>query len=246
MKPRSRIVVLVIVASTSAQAAAQQEITLQLPTFNMTTVRTAVSVPDGGTGLLGGIGRASTGSVTRGVPVLSKVPGANRVFTNRGIGQDFGLSQMSVTPRIIILEEEELRQTGVSAGMLSQQHSGPSPLRPQRADRGIDPAIAQRADFIARHIARHPTEAPEQIAGPAPPSVEQVRQQNDLARRQRASEAEAFFAKGRRAEAEGKSGVAKIWYEMTARRAEGELLEQVIERLAILAGPTGGDRLAGR
>jgi type II secretory pathway component GspD/PulD (secretin) len=99
---------------------AQQNTTIQLPTFNVTTVSTTVTVPDGGTALLGGIGRARESSVTRGVPMLSKVPGMNRLFTNRGIGREVGAMNMSVTPRIIILEEEELRQTGFSYDMLSQ------------------------------------------------------------------------------------------------------------------------------
>ena len=107
-----------LVALCAASAAAQQ--TVQLPTFNFTTVQTTVSVPDGGTGLLGGIGRASEGSVERGVPLLSKMPYLDRLFKNRGIGREFGTSNMTVIPRIIIQEEEELRQTGVSADMPDQ------------------------------------------------------------------------------------------------------------------------------
>jgi len=249
MNSRSSLTAVAIAALVAAQAGAQQDITVQLPTFNMTTVRTTVTVPDGGTGLLGGISRASEGSVSRGVPMLGKVPGASRMFKNHGIGRDVGLSQMTVTPRIIILEEEELRQTGVSAQTLAQANanSAQSFVRALPNANGIDPAIARQADFIARNIARHSAEAPNRAATDfAPPSVEAVRRQNELARTQRASEAEECFAKGRRAEAEGKSGVAKIWYEMAARRAEGELRQDVAERLAVLADSTSGEKLAGR
>ncbi|MFP6648886.1 MAG: hypothetical protein VB817_05470, partial [Pirellulaceae bacterium] len=45
--------------------------TIQLPTFNFTTVSTTVSVPDGGTVLLGGIKRLSEGRTERGVPMLA-------------------------------------------------------------------------------------------------------------------------------------------------------------------------------
>jgi general secretion pathway protein D len=81
--------------------------TVQLPTFAFTTVVTTVSVPDGGTVLLGGIKRLREGRNERGVPILSKVPWVNRLFKNVGIGRDAQSLMMMVTPRIIIQEEEE-------------------------------------------------------------------------------------------------------------------------------------------
>lgn len=86
--------------------------TVQLPTFNFTTVSTTVSVPDGGTVLLGGIKRLSEGRNERGVPMLSKLPYINRLFKNVGIGREAASLMMMVTPRIIIQEEEEFLQTG--------------------------------------------------------------------------------------------------------------------------------------
>ncbi|MCH5375482.1 MAG: type II and III secretion system protein, partial [Planctomycetes bacterium] len=86
--------------------------TVQLPTFNFTTVSTTVSVPDGGTVLLGGIKRLSEGRTERGVPMLNKLPYINRLFKNVGIGRDTQSLMMMVTPRIIIQEEEEFLQTG--------------------------------------------------------------------------------------------------------------------------------------
>jgi general secretion pathway protein D len=86
--------------------------TVQLPTFNFTTVSTTVSVPDGGTVLLGGIKRLSEGRNERGVPMLSKIPYINRLFRNIGIGRETQSLMMMVTPRIIIQEEEEFTQTG--------------------------------------------------------------------------------------------------------------------------------------
>jgi general secretion pathway protein D len=81
--------------------------TVQLPTFAFTTVTTTVSVPDGGTILLGGIKRLREGRTERGIPVLSKVPWVNRLFRNVGIGREAQSLMMMVTPRIIIQEEEE-------------------------------------------------------------------------------------------------------------------------------------------
>jgi general secretion pathway protein D len=84
-----------------------QGTTVQLPTFAFTTVTTTVSVPDGGTVLLGGIKRLREGRSERGVPILSKVPWISRLFKNVGIGREAQSLMMMVTPRIIIQEEEE-------------------------------------------------------------------------------------------------------------------------------------------
>ena len=73
---------------------------------------TTVSVPDGGTVLLGGIKRLSEGRNERGIPMLSKIPYVNRLFRNVGIGRVSQSLMMMVTPRIIIQEEEEDRVLG--------------------------------------------------------------------------------------------------------------------------------------
>lgn len=83
--------------------------TVQLPTFQFISVTTTVSVPDGGTVLLGGIKRLSEGRNEFGVPLLSKVPYINRLFRNTGIGRETDSLMMMVTPRIIIQEEEEAK-----------------------------------------------------------------------------------------------------------------------------------------
>ncbi len=84
-------------------------VTVQLPSFSFVSVVTTVSVPDGGTVLLGGIKRLSEGRNEFGVPLLSKVPYINRLFRNVGIGRETDSLMMMVTPRIIIQEEEEER-----------------------------------------------------------------------------------------------------------------------------------------
>jgi general secretion pathway protein D len=83
--------------------------TVQLPTYSFITVTTTVSVPDGGTVLLGGIKRLSEGRNEFGVPMLNKLPYVNRLFKNVGIGRETQSLMMMVTPRIIIQEEEEER-----------------------------------------------------------------------------------------------------------------------------------------
>lgn len=91
-----------------------QGTTIQLPEFIFTTVTTTVSVPDGGTVLLGGIKRLREGRNEFGVPILSKVPYINRLFKNVGIARTTQSLMLMVTPRIIIQEEEESNLLGTS------------------------------------------------------------------------------------------------------------------------------------
>ena len=88
--------------------------TIQLPEFVFTTVTTTVSVPDGGTVLLGGIKRLREGRNEFGVPILSKVPYINRLFKNVGLGRTTESLMLMVTPRIIIQEEEEEKLLGTA------------------------------------------------------------------------------------------------------------------------------------
>jgi general secretion pathway protein D len=87
--------------------------TVQLPVFASTSVNTTVSVPDGGTVLLGGIKRLKEGRNERGVPMLSSLPFVNRLFKNVGLGRETQSLMMMVTPRIIIQEEEAQTQVGL-------------------------------------------------------------------------------------------------------------------------------------
>jgi general secretion pathway protein D len=82
-------------------------ITVQQPVVQTVTVITTVSVPDGGTVLLGGIKTLREGRNEAGVPILNQLPYINRLFRNTGIGREAESLMMMVTPRIIIQEEEE-------------------------------------------------------------------------------------------------------------------------------------------
>ena len=88
--------------------------TIQLPEFIFTTVTTTVSVPDGGTVLLGGIKRLREGRNEFGVPILSKIPYINRLFKNVGMARTTDSLMLMVTPRIIIQEEEEDKLLGTN------------------------------------------------------------------------------------------------------------------------------------
>jgi hypothetical protein len=81
--------------------------TLQQPIIETINVTTTVSVPDGGTVLLGGIKRLKEGRNMTGVPILNKIPYISRLFKNSGVGRETESLMLMVTPRIIIFEEEE-------------------------------------------------------------------------------------------------------------------------------------------
>ncbi|MFK7817163.1 MAG: hypothetical protein AB8G99_00470 [Planctomycetaceae bacterium] len=82
-------------------------LTVQQPVVEIISVGTTVSVPDGGTVLLGGIKRLREGRNMAGVPILNKIPYISRLFKNSGVGRDTESVMLMVTPRIIIQEEEE-------------------------------------------------------------------------------------------------------------------------------------------
>lgn len=80
---------------------------VQLPVVEQVTVLTTVSVPDGGTVLLGGVKRLREGRNMAGVPILNKIPYVSRLFKNSGVGRETESLMLMVTPRIVIQEEEE-------------------------------------------------------------------------------------------------------------------------------------------
>jgi type II secretory pathway component GspD/PulD (secretin) len=88
---------------------------IQQPQISTVSIQTTVSIPDGGTVILGGLKTLSEGRNEFGPPVLSKLPYINRLFKNVGYGREAQSLLLMVTPRIIINSEEEERQTGVNS-----------------------------------------------------------------------------------------------------------------------------------
>jgi type II secretory pathway component GspD/PulD (secretin)/tetratricopeptide (TPR) repeat protein len=83
---------------------------IQLPTFDTTEVRTVVSVPDGGTLLLGGQTIAAEDTREEGTPVLSKIPFLKRLFTNKAEAKGENILLILVKPTILVEREQEGRQ----------------------------------------------------------------------------------------------------------------------------------------
>ncbi|MEE8389289.1 MAG: hypothetical protein V3S14_00625 [Anaerolineae bacterium] len=86
----------------------QAPIYITLPSITTQDLQTTVSVPDGGTLLLGGQKLSTTVERELGVPVLSKIPFLRRLFTNTGEVRDESTLMIMVRPSIIIQSEKEL------------------------------------------------------------------------------------------------------------------------------------------
>ena len=84
--------------------------TIQEPELQITEVKTTVSVPDGGTLLLGGQTLAGETEREIGVPVLSKIPFLKRAFTSRSMAKDEQILLILVRPTIIMQREIEQKQ----------------------------------------------------------------------------------------------------------------------------------------
>lgn len=208
-----------------SQAAYAQ--TVQLPTFSFFSVSTTVSVPDNGGAFMGGINRASTGRNEFGVPGLA-FPG----FQNRSIGQDMSASNVWATATIHDFEAMDQAILNspspndfANAGTSRWNTNLNLPAVPRFT------AIQLDAVNLAGNWRTEPTATPASNV-----AVEEA--DRDARRATRSAEADSYFAKAEQAEAEGKRSVAKIYYQMAARRSSGDFKQQVQARLDALNGRT--------
>ncbi len=88
-------------------AATAADAFIQLPNIQRQVVRTTVSVPDGGTLLIGGMKTTQEIETEAGVPVLSKIPVLKRLYSARNIVKDEQVLLILVKPTIIIQREQE-------------------------------------------------------------------------------------------------------------------------------------------
>jgi general secretion pathway protein D len=80
---------------------------IMLPTESFAQLATTVSIPDGGTVLLGGLKQVGEIEVEAGVPILSKIPVLKRAFTNQTTVKDTRTLLILVKAKIIIQKEAE-------------------------------------------------------------------------------------------------------------------------------------------
>ena len=119
--------VLVCLLSISADARGQLPTTVQLPSISSFSYNGTVVVPDSGTGFLGGVKRAATGSSRRGL--------------SRGFGQDLGNSQATVRPRIIDNAEIDRQILGGTPQEFVRREQAKAQNAQGQNNRAIDPDL---------------------------------------------------------------------------------------------------------
>ncbi len=95
-----------------------EEYDVTVPETETSSVMTRVSVPDGGTLLLGGQKITSEVEKEAGVPVLSKIPILGRLFSNRSEIRDHKILLILVKPTIMLQEEREAEAIAAMEGGL--------------------------------------------------------------------------------------------------------------------------------
>ncbi len=80
---------------------------VQLPNISRQVIRTTVTVPDGGTLLVGGQKLAQEIDVESGVPILSKIPIFKRLYSSKTLVKDEQVLLILIKPKILIQSEAE-------------------------------------------------------------------------------------------------------------------------------------------
>lgn len=235
MRLPAKCLSLVLPALVAGTAFAQRPATaVQLPTFSFFSAGTTVSVPDRGSVYLGGVKRAATGRNEFGVPLLPFRP-----FRNTAIGREVSASNLHVTATIHDFEAMD--------EFLLSQPTGFSQSLWARPPRDVAAALGKTLQprDPTYGAAWNPSIVADSAGRPAI-NVAEARARRLRQQDVRAGEAVSFFQRGRKAEAAGKAGVAKIYYQMAARRASGQLKEQVAARLEALGGADTASKIAQR
>ncbi len=201
--------------------AQQQPAAVQLPTYSFFSTGTTVTVPDRGSVLLGGVKRSATGTSEFGIPLTP--------FRNRAFGMERSAIGTSVS--VYIHDFEALEEQLLSQSTAGGYAHGPSPRaatwlggEPWSAGRGASTA-ARPAPSVTQLQAVH--------------AAEQAAWQESWKK-----DAGFYYERGQRAEQSGKPNVARIYYQMAARRADEPLKAEILARLAALESTSPAARVA--
>jgi hypothetical protein len=217
----------------AAQLSAQ---VVQQPSYRTTTMGSTIVVPDQGATFLGGINRSSMGRNEFGVPGLGKLPFVNRLFNNRSIGQDMNSGNVWVTAKIHDFDAMEEALLGTTPDLFAQSHRRAEPAA-GLAGRAPQP----RNPNLEGNWQPKPAQAAD---GRAPLNLADEQTRRAAQQKTRADEATDFFERGRQAEADGKANVAKIFYQMAARRATGDLKQQALAKLEAIGSTQAAGKMA--
>jgi type II secretory pathway component GspD/PulD (secretin) len=122
---------------------------LQQPRFTTLALDKELTIPDGGTVLVGGWKRLTERRQEYGPPVLSKVPYVNRLFKKVGYSRSSENVLVMVTARIVPGPEQEARQTSTPCPKAT---AAVEPIVPCRAE---EPACPHRDKRLAKLLARY-------------------------------------------------------------------------------------------
>jgi len=218
LPPRSGWPVCLLAILLSLSTVVAQAQVVMLPTQRIFSTSGSVLVPDRGMTHLGSVRWAREGSTTRGVPGLAQLPGVGRLFRNQAFSREMGISGAAVTATIIDLHELDQQVLGQVQVRL------PSPEEQE---------LSRKADFLTRNLARRSATSVSTKPLPSvkPAGVMEIRRQNQAAALQRQQEATEFLLKARQLDRDGKTGVARIYYQMAARRSTGVQQQVILDRL---------------
>jgi len=208
---------------------------VQLPTYSFFNTNSTVLVPDGGSVFLGGIGRASSGRNEFGSPLLP--------LRNVGIGGQRGASNVHVSVTIHDFAAMDEYLLGQAAG---RQDISAAALKTtfQVETAGIGRAYeSSRASNPGTWevVPSRSSLAPQGLAS----SVAEERLRRARQEQTKQSEAAEYFHRGQKAEAADKNGAAKIFYQMAARRATGQLKQQLTVRLEAVSRRQAASAVVG-
>jgi len=95
-----------------------QPISIQLPEVTLQRVRTTVTLPDGGTMMLGGMRLVERQNIASGVPVLSDLPGLSFLFSRKGTSLQNRKILILISAKIVIMEEMEPKAIAMPDGSI--------------------------------------------------------------------------------------------------------------------------------
>ena len=227
MRIRCGVIAWAMALSAAGGVWAQAPATVQLPSFSYFTVDTTVSVPDRGTASLGGVGRARTGSTAFG-PALGS--------PNRAIGRSLSSSGISVRASVHdfeALDRATLQRAGTRRS--PQRAAGAVYNRPMTTQRAAPPGSVGRKQVQGALSGRRATVAVSSAERPPRGSVADARRLHGAETSDQEVEVLSNLEHARRAAADGKATVARLFYKLALRRAHGGLKSQIDRELAALA-----------
>lgn len=202
-----------------ARGAAGQAV--QLPTFHFFSLSTTVSVPDGGDTMLGGIGRSSSGRAERGVLGLPSRP-----FDNVATTRASGASNVSASATVHDFEamDKALQESGIGSRESTRTALGSAGSSGSRAAMSLPKS-----------------DAPQQ-------SIAAIRAQQAAEDAARQQEAAAALERGRQLLAEGKTNVAKVYFQSAVKKStdKSDVHQQALAALRSIEQSKAAGQLAGK